>query len=193
MIERGVAAEGGDLGFSRLARFSFQPRSNSSSVGDRGASLSKTELSPAQQQLVARLRETDRAVRAHEAAHLTVGGDLVRGGASFSYAIGSDRKRYAVSGEVSIDVSAARTPQETIPKAQHIRATALAPVDPSPQDHAVAAGAARLENKARSELASALSEQASQGRSGALSRLYGENGLPASEFRRQGESIDHFI
>lgn len=193
MSERGVAAGGGDLGFSRLARFSFQPRPNASSVGGRGASLSKTELSPAQQQLVARLRETDRAVRAHEAAHLAVGGDLVRGGASFSYAIGPDRKRYAVSGEVSIDVSPARTPQETIPKAQHIRATALAPVDPSPQDHAVAGVATRLENNARRELATAVSEQARQEQSGSLSRLYGEDGLPASELRGQGASIDHFI
>ena len=185
--------EGVTLAFPVWRAFLSSPGPIQVRLGTGGVSLSKTELSPAQQQLVARLRETDRAVRAHEAAHLAVGGDLVRGGASFSYAIGPDRKRYAVSGEVSIDVSAARTPQETIPKAQHIRATALAPVDPSPQDHAVAAGAARLENKARSELASALSEQASQGRSGSLSRLYGENGLPASEFRRQGESIDHFI
>ncbi len=193
MSELGIAVGGGDLGFSRLARVSFQSRPNSGSVWERGASFSKAELSPAQQQLVARLRETDRAVRAHEAAHLAVGGDLVRGGASFSYAIGPDRKRYVVSGEVSIDVSAARTPQETIPKAQHIRATALAPVDPSPQDHAVAAGAARLENRARSEVAAALSEQGVQEQSRSLSRIYGEDGLYASESQRQGGSIDHFI
>ena len=55
--------------------------------------------------------------------------------------------------EVSIDVSPGRTPEETIPKAQHIRATALAPADPSPQDRSVAATASRMEGEARIELA----------------------------------------
>jgi hypothetical protein len=57
-----------------------------------------------------------------------------------------------VSGEVSIDTSPARTPEETIPKAQHIRATALAPAEPSAQDHAVAAQAGQLELQARQAL-----------------------------------------
>ena len=86
-------------------------------------------------------------------AHLAVGRDLVRGGASYSYQTGPDNKRYAVAGEVSIDTSPGRTPEETIPKAQHIRATALAPADPSPQDHSVAAQASRMEGDARTELA----------------------------------------
>lgn len=99
------------------------------------------------------LESADRRVRAHEQAHVAVGGSLVRGGATFTYATGPDNKRYAVAGEVSIDTSPGRTPQETIPKAQHIRETALAPVDPSPQDRSVAAIATQMEGDARRELA----------------------------------------
>jgi len=84
-----------------------------------------------------------------------VGGDLVRGGATFTYATGPDDKRYAVAGEVSIDTSPGRTPEETIPKAQHIRETALAPAEPSPQDRNVAAKAVQMESNARRELGSA--------------------------------------
>ena len=78
---------------------------------------------------------------------------MVRGGPSYSYETGPDNQRYAVGGEVSIDASPARTPEATIPKAQHIRATALAPSDPSSQDQSVAAAASMMEANARAELA----------------------------------------
>ena len=111
------------------------------------------ELTPEEQQIVLQLQQTDRKVRAHEQAHLSVGADLVRGGPSYSYETGPDNNRYAVGGEVSIDASPARTPEATIPKAQHIRATALAPADPSSQDQSVAAQASIMEANARAELA----------------------------------------
>jgi len=119
------------------------------------SSAAPTEVLTAEQQRqVQQLKETDRKVRAHEQAHVSVGADLVRGGATFSYQTGPDDQRYAVSGEVSIDASPGRTPAETIPKAQHIRAAALAPVDPSAQDQNVAAKASVMETNARIELAS---------------------------------------
>ena len=124
------------------------------------ASSAAVALTPEQQQQVQQLRETDRKVRAHEQAHLSVGGDLVRGGATFSYQTGPDDQRYAVSGEVSIDASPGRTPEETIPKAQHIRAAALAPADPSAQDQNVAATASQMETNARMELAAQQREDA---------------------------------
>ena len=111
------------------------------------------ELTAQEQQQVAQLKQIDRQVRAHEQAHLSVGGDLVRGGASFTYQTGPDQQRYAVAGEVSIDVSPADTPQETLPKAAHIRAAALAPADPSAQDQSVAAQAERMAGEARMEIA----------------------------------------
>ena len=111
------------------------------------------ELTAQEQQQVLQLKQIDRQVRAHEQAHLSVGSDLVRGGASFTYQTGPDQQRYAVAGEVSIDVSPAGTPQETLPKAAHIRAAALAPADPSAQDQSVAAQAERMAGEARMEIA----------------------------------------
>ena len=132
------------------------------------APAKSSELTAQEQQQVAQLKQIDRQVRAHEQAHLSVGGDLVRGGASFSYQVGPDRQRYAVAGEVSIDVSAASTPQETLPKAEHIRATALAPADPSAQDQSVAAQAERMASEARMEIAAlrAQGSSATQGNAG---------------------------
>jgi len=109
-------------------------------------------LTPEQQRQLAALRESDRQVKAHEQAHMAAGAGLVRG-SSFEYQSGPDNKRYAVAGEVSIDVSPGRTPDQTIAKAQQIRAAALAPADPSIQDRRVAAEAAQMEMQARTEMA----------------------------------------
>ena len=66
---------------------------------------------------------------------------------------GPDGVNYAVSGEVSIDVGPAATPQETLLKAQIVRRAALAPAEPSAQDRNVAAEAVKLEAQARLDLA----------------------------------------
>lgn len=155
-------------------------RSASQTAKQRGdssrsnASSAAATLTPEQQRQVQQLKETDRKVRAHEQAHLSVGSDLVRGGATFSYQTGPDDQRYAVSGEVSIDASPGRTPEETIPKAQHIRAAALAPADPSAQDQNVAATASQMETNARIELAAQQREGA--GVSTSASETAGEPG-----------------
>lgn len=117
-------------------------------------------LTPEQQRQIEALKQVDARVRRHEQAHISVGGDLIRGGANYSYTIGPDRKRYAVAGEVSIDTSPANTPEATIPKARHIHATALAPADPSPQDRGVANIAVQMEYKARSEVQAKKAEEA---------------------------------
>ena len=149
------------------------PRSGAT-VGEEGRGASKSgpissggtsELTLEEQRVVRQLEQTDRKVRAHEQAHLSVGADLVRGGATYGYEVGPDNKRYAVSGEVSIDASPGRTPEETIPKAQHIRATALAPADPSAQDRRVAAAASQMEIDARMELAQQRSDEIQTGAS----------------------------
>lgn len=116
---------------------------------------SEERLSQSEQQALARLQARDRAVRAHEQAHLAAAGSLARGGADYTYQEGPDGKRYAVGGEVDISVSEGRTPEETIRKAQQIRSAALAPANPSAQDRAVAAEASRIEAEARAEQAAA--------------------------------------
>ncbi|MFZ6751110.1 putative metalloprotease CJM1_0395 family protein [Undibacterium sp. Ren11W] len=125
---------------------------NASTAPAKSAS-STVQLSDEAKATVQRLQARDRQVRAHEQAHLAASGGLATTGASYTYQKGPDGARYAVGGEVSIDVSPGRTPQETIARAITIRAAALAPVDPSGPDRAVAAQASQMEQKARSALA----------------------------------------
>ena len=102
-----------------------------------------------QNEEVRKLAARDREVRAHEAAHKAAGGSLT-GPASFSFTNGPDGKRYANSGEVSIDTSeVAGDAQATLIKANQIRAAALAPAQPSNADQAVAAKAAQMAAEAR--------------------------------------------
>ncbi len=100
---------------------------------------------------VKELQRTDREVRAHEAAHMAVGGQYA-GGATYSYTVGPDGKRYAVGGEVSISAPAGDSPEETLQIMQQVQAAALAPGNPSGQDLRVAAMAANAAAQARSEL-----------------------------------------
>ena len=102
---------------------------------------------------LAKLRAQDRKVRAHEQAHQAAASGLVKGGANFTFERGPDGKQYAVGGEISIDTSQIPgDPEATIRKARQIRAAALAPADPSPQDRAVAAQATAMEAQAKQEL-----------------------------------------
>lgn len=117
---------------------------------------SKTEKSPeeekADQIQVDKLKRRDREVRAHEQAHISAGGSLVRGGPSFEYQYGPDGKKYAIGGHVNIDTSPGSTPEETIQKADRIANAALAAGDPSGQDRAVASSARKMKLDAQREL-----------------------------------------
>lgn len=110
------------------------------------------ELSAEEQAQVEKLKARDREVKAHEHAHASAGGDLA-GSPSYEYEQGPDGQRYAVGGEVKIDVAPVKgNPAATIAKMQRIIAAALAPAEPSGQDRSVAA-------RARSELAKAQTEE----------------------------------
>ena len=124
------------------------------------------ELTPEEKQQVAELKQRDREVKAHEAAHIAAGAGVVRGGATFSYQSGPDGKRYAVGGEVSIDTSGGNTPEETIRKMQTVRKAALAPASPSGTDRSVAAAAAAKEAQARQELNAQRAEELTESRKG---------------------------
>ncbi|MDR0776512.1 MAG: catalase [Azonexus sp.] len=125
-----------------------------SSLSSLAVAARGSELSLEQQRQLVALQRADREVRAHEQAHMAAGAGLVRG-SSYSYEAGPDNRRYAVAGEVSIDASPGRTPEETIAKARQIRAAALAPADPSTADRQVAAAAGQMEMQAQRELAQA--------------------------------------
>lgn len=111
------------------------------------------ELSAEDAAQVAKLKQIDRQVRQHEQAHLAAAGGMATSGASYTYQKGPDGVNYAVGGEVSISVSPGRTPEESLRRAETIRAAALAPADPSGQDRAVAAQATKMAMEARMEMA----------------------------------------
>lgn len=139
--------------------------------GDGGGPDGLTAQERAQ---VQRLKAIDQKVRQHEAAHQAAGAGLT-GGATYQYVRGPDGRQYAVAGEVSINTSAGGTPEATLAKARQIRAAALAPADPSPQDQAVAAAAALMENQARAEINRKRQEEQ------ATSRDDSPNGIQGSE------------
>jgi hypothetical protein len=129
------------------------------SAGRASAQTSSSGLTEEEEREVEELKKTDQEVRRHEQQHIAAGGGLA-GGASFTYVTGPDGKRYAVAGEVRIDTSEGRTPEETLQRARRIRAAALAPGEPSAQDYSVAAAASRMEMQALLEIARQSAEAA---------------------------------
>ena len=128
------------------------------------------------QSLLSRLRARDREVRAHEAAHAAVGGSLVRGGPSYTLQRGPDGRSYAIGGEVQLDTSAVpNDPEATLQKSNQIRAAALAPAEPSPQDLRVAANASQLAAKARVDIAVQRRNEAQQANQSRLEEAEASN------------------
>lgn len=151
-------------------------------------STNNTELTPDEKKVVAALEKRDREVHAHEAAHIGAGGGVVRGGASYSYQAGPDGKRYAVGGEVGIDASPVKdNPEATIRKMQVVRSAALAPADPSGQDHAVASAATAQMAAARAQLAEERSSSAEGIGNGDRSTLPNVNSYSRSGKHHQAE------
>ncbi len=108
-------------------------------------------LTEEEQKQVKELKLRDAEVRTHEQAHAAVGGQYA-GAPSYEFQRGPDGNRYAVGGEVQIDVGEEKDPESTIQKMQVVRRAALAPAEPSSQDYKVAAEASQKELAARAEL-----------------------------------------
>ncbi|MBL4900009.1 MAG: hypothetical protein JKX76_10285 [Colwellia sp.] len=105
-----------------------------------------------QERVINELQRRDKEVRSHELAHAAVGGSFT-GAPNYSFETGPDGQRYAVGGEVSVDLSVvAGNPTATIAKMQKVHAAALAPANPSAQDTQVAANAIQIILQAQSEL-----------------------------------------
>ncbi|WP_256079677.1 putative metalloprotease CJM1_0395 family protein [Massilia sp. YIM B04103] len=112
----------------------------------------KTELTSDQLKQIDKLKARDQQVRQHEMAHLSAAGGLATSGPTYTYQRGPDGINYAIGGEVNIDTSPGRTPQETLERARTIQAAALAPADPSGPDRAIAARAQQMAQQASQEL-----------------------------------------
>ena len=153
----------------------------------------RSELSEEEKRQVAELQARDREVCAHEAAHKAAAGHLARGGAEFEFKNGPDGRRYAVGGEVSIDASKVPgDPQATLEKAQTVRRAATAPAEPSAQDRAVAAQAARMEAEARQELSEKQRSEPSSGNAPAAAQPSTLN-LASSESAPVGDLLDVIV
>jgi len=131
------------------------------SDNESGEITGKKELTDKEKNLVKKLAKIDDETRAHEAAHMAAGSGLVRGGASYTYEKGPDGKSYAVGGEVHIDISPEKDPEDTVLKMNRVRAAALAPADPSSTDRQVASKAAQIQAQARMEMSSQQSTNSS--------------------------------
>ena len=162
---QGSGAEGTGAGpRGRTPRPVGQAEAGQDTNATRGQSeVGADGLTQAERDQVAKLRARDAEVRRHEEAHARVGGQYA-GQPSYSYQTGPDGKRYAIGGEVPIDVSPIPgDPEATIDKMGVVKRAALAPAEPSGQDRRVAALADRQSLAAQAELnAQRLEEQAAR-------------------------------
>jgi hypothetical protein len=119
----------------------------------------ETENEAREDAIVSKMKQTEREVIAHEAAHRAAGGRFA-GPASYSYSQGPDGKKYITGGEVPISVPGGGTPEETARNMEQVARAALAPADPSGQDMRVAAQASAAAAQARQQMAAERSSDA---------------------------------
>ncbi len=155
-----------------------ESRQKESASGTRDFS----ELSQAEKQLVTELQQTDTRVHNHEMSHLAAAGSLATSGATYEYKKGPDGNKYAVAGEVHIDVAPVPgDPEATLRKMQQVKRAALAPADPSSQDRRVAAKATATAAKARAEI---MQQQAVNGQT---------SQAPESPFAKHSYGMDVYM
>ena len=142
------------LNRSRQGREGTTGTSENQIPGQTGKSNSGSpaQLSPEEQQTVLQLKQRDIEVKAHEAAHLASAGQYAAGGPSYTYQTGPDGRRYAIGGEVPIDVGKEKTPEQTLRKMRIVRRAAMAPANPSSADRRIAAAAGMAETEALREI-----------------------------------------
>lgn len=131
--------------------------------GKKGDSVDLDSAETAQHaQEIQQLKQRDQEVRTHEQAHAAMGGGST-GAPSYEFKVGPDGKKYAVNGEVSVDVSPVKgDPTATIAKMEKVHAAALAPANPSGQDRRVAAQAIQLSSQAQVDLLALQKEESVQ-------------------------------
>lgn len=165
------------------------PGKTDTSTPTPAAGKTTTTLTPEALALIDKLKARDTEVRQHEQAHLAAAGGLAVSGAAYTYQRGPNGVDYAVGGEVHIDTSPGRSPEETITRAHTIEAAALAPAEPSGADRSVAAQAQQLEQQARAALAAQqIGQQTAQlqapagasRQDAAVQRAYGAAPAPAA-------------
>ncbi|HFQ81681.1 MAG TPA: hypothetical protein ENK33_09965 [Desulfobacterales bacterium] len=147
-------------------------------------------MSSSEKLLIAQLQKVDQEVHNHELAHLAAAGGYARSGASYQYKTGPDGRKYAVGGEVQIDTSPGRTPEETISKMETVRRAALAPASPSGQDQMVAAQATvRIAKAAQEIVRIAVERNAKEGEAAVKGAQSGRNDSRTPVLRAAGAAL----
>ncbi|MCW8093316.1 putative metalloprotease CJM1_0395 family protein [Alteromonas sp. ASW11-130] len=159
-----------------------QDAANGESAGKESAEDKQKQQ--AEEQQLKELKDRDAEVRRHEEAHASVGGQYA-GSPQYEYKQGPDGKRYAVGGEVSIDISEAASPEKTIQKMEQVRAAALAPEQPSQQDLKVAAEAEQKSAEAKAELAKEKTQTSST--AGLKASLSDLDNTPSKNIAKEGD------
>ncbi|WP_076413767.1 putative metalloprotease CJM1_0395 family protein [Shewanella sp. UCD-KL12] len=127
---------------------------------DEGDDQDSEAQAAIEKQILAELSSRDSEVKAHEQAHSTVGGHLAQS-PQFTYEQGSDGRRYAVDGEVQIDIATVPgDPLATVNKMKQVYAAAMAPTNPSMADIRVASEALKKMNEAKAQLVEQRQEKA---------------------------------
>jgi hypothetical protein len=111
----------------------------------------RQDLTEEEKTQVQELKQRDREVHAHEAAHQAASGGLA-GSPSYTYQTGPDGQKYAVGGEVAVHSRGSSDPAQALRDAEAIKRGATAPAEPSSQDRAVAASASADINRLRAEV-----------------------------------------
>jgi hypothetical protein len=141
-----------DAVVSHVGAGSSRAASEASATAESEGAGSDKKAKEAEAEQVQKLKARDAEVRAHEQAHAAAGGAYA-GAPSYEFQRGPDGRDYAVSGEVSIDVSEIPgDPEATIQKMQQVKRAALAPAEPSGPDQSIAASADAKILNARREL-----------------------------------------
>ena len=130
---------------------------------------------PEEDAVIQELRNTEREVIAHEAAHQAAAGRF-GGAVSYTRTMGPDGKSYITGGQVPIHFVTGSTPEETLRNMEQIQRAALAPGDPSGQDIRVAARAAAAASKARSEITQGQGKRTDRTAASGAKRLGAEQG-----------------
>ena len=137
---------------------------------------------------IEQLKARDQEVRVHEQAHASTGGQYA-GAPQYEYTTGPDNKRYVTDGEVSIDVSEEKPPEETLKKMEQVRAAALAPAEPSSQDLKVAAEASQKATEARSDIAKGQQAQGNDTAQSALDTNIDSSITPQTDIAQEAGSV----
>jgi hypothetical protein len=155
-------------------------------------------FSDEEQQILERLHDRDAEVRRHEQAHLVAAGHYALGKPSYTYQVGPDGRRYAIGGEVQIDLSPVQgDPEATLRKAQQLHQAALAPSNPSAADRQVAAAASTMAQQALQELAEqdrqSLNAKAREAASSAYAAPYQNNTAIAVDSDLSRSNLDIYV